>query len=74
MDRLKLLKQSSDKFLEHFQLFQSSHSVAHANNFFWFLDVFLAFDREYLLSSLSEPATNRNSEEQLLYKFLEKNA
>ena len=27
MDRLKLLKQGSDIFLEHFQLFRSSHSI-----------------------------------------------
>ena len=27
MDRLKLLKQGSDIFIEHFQLFQSRHSV-----------------------------------------------
>ena len=27
MDKFKLIKQGSDIFLEHFQLFQSSHSV-----------------------------------------------
>ena len=64
--KLKLLKQGSVIFLEHFQLFQSTHSVSHGNNFFWSLNVFLVFDREYLMSSLLEPASNRNLEEQLL--------
>ena len=59
MDRLKLLKQDFGILLEHV-------TVAHTNNFFCSLDVFLVFDKEYLMSSLSEPATDRNLEEQLL--------
>ena len=46
----------------------------HTNNFLWSLDVFLIFYREALLSSPSESASNRNSEEQLIEKFLEKSA
>ena len=38
------------------------------------LDVFLDFHRVTLLSSFSESATNRNSEEQLLLKLPEKSA
>ena len=51
---------------------------AHTNVFFWYLvffwslNVFLCFDRETLLSSLSEPATNMDSKEKLLWKFPEK--
>ena len=40
--------------------------------FFWSLDVFLVFYRKALLCSPSESASNRNSEEQFLKKFLEK--
>ena len=67
MDRLKLLKQGSDIFLLTFSTFSEQPFFRpHTNNLFWSLDVFLVFDREYLMSSLSEPATTRNSEEQLL--------
>ena len=42
--------------------------------FFWSLDVFLVFDGEVLLSGLSKLTIQRSSEEQLLWKFWEKNA
>ena len=35
-------------------------------------DAFLVFDRKVLLCSISEPAINRNSEENLLKNFPEK--
>ena len=35
-------------------------------------DAFLAFDRDVLFYSISEPATNRNPEEQLLWELPEK--
>ena len=59
-------EQGSDISLEHFQLFQSSHSVdlIQINNLFWCLDTFLGFD--IFVSNILEHATNRDSEEQLL--------
>ena len=50
----------------------STFCRAYAYLSFWFLDVVLVFDREVLLCSLSKPAIQRSSEEQLLWKFLEK--
>ena len=63
MDRLKLLKQGPTFFLK---FSEQPLCRPHANNLFLSLDVFLVFDREYLMCSLSEPATTRKSEEQLL--------
>ena len=37
----------------------------------WYWDTFLVLDREPLPSILSEPATNSNLEEQLLWKLSE---
>ena len=40
--------------------------------FFWFFDVFLVFNGKVLLCSLSKPFIHWTSEEQLLWKFQEK--
>lgn len=52
-----------DVFLESFLFFQSSHFAKRIKTFFRSLDALVVFDKEALLSSLSQPITYRSSKE-----------
>ena len=59
------VKVSPTFFLNIFNFFRAAILQTSCKKLFWSLDVFLVFNREYFMSSLSEPASNRNSEERL---------
>ena len=56
--QVKVTEAGLPNFSWSFSVFsEQSFCRPHGNNFFWSLDVFLVFDRETLLSSLSEHIT-----------------